>query len=122
MRDGFQRASGKSIYLESTTPRSRDIYAHLGFEVRRSRSGSPQGRFGVLSLTGLGGQRASIWRGIGRRNGHSSQGRSGGWMAVFYHDEGALLVHVGLARQLIRVRTSGRIHEPRSHMPLIQLS
>ena len=38
-------------------------------------------------------------------------------MAVFYHDKGALLVSVGLARQLIRVRTSGRIHdEPRSYV------
>ncbi|KAI0255827.1 hypothetical protein BJV78DRAFT_1173664 [Lactifluus subvellereus] len=33
MRDGFKRASGKPVHLEASTPRSRDIYAHLGFEV-----------------------------------------------------------------------------------------
>jgi hypothetical protein len=71
MRDGFQRASGKAIYLESTTSRSRDVYSHLGFEVRHSRFGSSQGRFRVLSWMHLGGQGESIWRGIGRRNGHS---------------------------------------------------
>jgi len=49
LRDGFQYASGKPIYLESTTPRSRDIYAHLGFEVRHSRSSTPGVKFRVLS-------------------------------------------------------------------------
>jgi len=48
MRDGFQRASGKPIYLESTTPRSRDIYAHLGFEVDKEH------RFGVGSIDEMG--------------------------------------------------------------------
>jgi hypothetical protein len=33
MRDGWERASGKPVYLEASTPHSRDIYAHLGFEV-----------------------------------------------------------------------------------------
>ena len=43
-------------------------------------------------------------------------------MAVFYHDEGALFTHVGLARRLMRIRTSGRILELCSHMlPLQQL-
>ena len=71
MRDGFQRASGKAIYLESTTPRSRDIYSHLGFEVRHSQFRSSHGGFRVLSWTCPGGQGASIWREIGRQNGHS---------------------------------------------------
>jgi len=48
LRDGFQRASGKPIYLESTTPRSRDIYAHLGFEVGKEH------RFGVGSVDEMG--------------------------------------------------------------------
>ena len=43
-------------------------------------------------------------------------------MAVFCHDEGGFFVHVGLARQLMRVHTSGRIYEPRNHIPLLQLS
>ncbi|KAK7049969.1 hypothetical protein VNI00_005400 [Paramarasmius palmivorus] len=35
VKDGFTRASrtGKPIHLEATTPRSRDIYAHFGFEI-----------------------------------------------------------------------------------------
>ncbi|KAI0060949.1 hypothetical protein BV25DRAFT_1806417 [Artomyces pyxidatus] len=33
LRDGFARASPKPIHLEATTPRSRDIYKHHGFEV-----------------------------------------------------------------------------------------
>jgi len=48
MRDGFQRVSGKPIYLESTTSRSRDIYAHLGFEVDKEH------RFGVGSVDEMG--------------------------------------------------------------------
>jgi len=48
MRDGFQRASAKPVYLESSTPRSRDIYAHLGFEVDNEH------RFGVGSVDEMG--------------------------------------------------------------------
>lgn len=73
LRDGFQRASGKPISLESTTPRSRDIYAHLGFEVRRSPSSHLRLYF-ASSIQGgciLGGQRTSVWCGRGRRDGHS---------------------------------------------------
>lgn len=34
MRDGFERTKPKLVHLEATTIRSRDIYAHYGFEVR----------------------------------------------------------------------------------------
>ena len=69
MRDGFQRASGTAIYLESTTSRSRDVYSHLGFEVRHSQFCSSHGslvfsagcvqvdqesRFGVGSVDEMG--------------------------------------------------------------------
>lgn len=33
MKDGFSRASPKPIHLEATTPRSKDIYIHHGFEI-----------------------------------------------------------------------------------------
>lgn len=33
MRDGFERSNPKPVHLESTTAKSRDIYAHYGFEV-----------------------------------------------------------------------------------------
>ncbi|KAI9511572.1 hypothetical protein F5148DRAFT_975010 [Russula earlei] len=47
LRDGFERASGKPMHLEATTPRSRDIYAHLGFEAGRLNG---ERRFGVGSV------------------------------------------------------------------------
>ncbi|KAF7793537.1 hypothetical protein EIP86_004651 [Pleurotus ostreatoroseus] len=33
MRDGFERTAPKPVHLEATTPRTREIYAHYGFEV-----------------------------------------------------------------------------------------
>jgi len=48
LRDGFKRASGKPMHLEATTPRSRDIYAHMGFELNREH------RFGVGSVDDMG--------------------------------------------------------------------
>ncbi|KAI0255824.1 hypothetical protein BJV78DRAFT_577223 [Lactifluus subvellereus] len=33
IEDGFRRASGMPVHVEATTPRSRDIYAHYGFEL-----------------------------------------------------------------------------------------
>ncbi|KAI0685985.1 hypothetical protein C8T65DRAFT_712458 [Cerioporus squamosus] len=33
MDEGFRRASPKPVHLEATTPASRDIYAHHGFEI-----------------------------------------------------------------------------------------
>ncbi|KAI0305919.1 hypothetical protein B0F90DRAFT_1694508 [Multifurca ochricompacta] len=48
MRDGFNRAGGGPVYLEATTPRSRDIYAHLGFELNKVH------RFGVESVDEMG--------------------------------------------------------------------
>lgn len=33
MRDGFERSNPKPVHLESTTAKSRDIYAHYGFEI-----------------------------------------------------------------------------------------
>jgi len=48
MRDGFQRASGTPVHLEATTPRSRDIYAHMGFELNKEH------RFGVGSVDEMG--------------------------------------------------------------------
>jgi len=48
LRDGFKRASGKPVHLEATSPRSRDIYAHMGFELNREL------RFGVGSANDMG--------------------------------------------------------------------
>jgi len=48
LRDGFKRASGKPVHVESSTPRSRDIYAHMGFELNREL------RFGVGSANDMG--------------------------------------------------------------------
>ncbi|KAK0203318.1 hypothetical protein DFS33DRAFT_784927 [Desarmillaria ectypa] len=33
MKEGFTRTSPKSVHLEATTVKNRDIYAHLGFEI-----------------------------------------------------------------------------------------
>ncbi|SJK99783.1 uncharacterized protein ARMOST_03094 [Armillaria ostoyae] len=33
MKDGYSRASPKPIHLEATTPKSKDIYLHYGFEI-----------------------------------------------------------------------------------------
>jgi len=44
LREGFQYASGKPIFLESTSPRSRDIYAQSGFEMNEAL------QFGVGSV------------------------------------------------------------------------
>ncbi len=33
MKEGFARTSPKSVHLEATTVKNRDIYAHFGFEV-----------------------------------------------------------------------------------------
>ncbi|KAK0235606.1 hypothetical protein EDD85DRAFT_771483 [Armillaria nabsnona] len=33
MKDGYSRASPKPIHLEATTPQSKDIYLHYGFEI-----------------------------------------------------------------------------------------
>ncbi|KAH9972579.1 hypothetical protein BGW80DRAFT_1172822 [Lactifluus volemus] len=48
VRDGWKRASGKPVYLEASTPHSRDIYAHLGFEFNK------ENRFGVGSVNEMG--------------------------------------------------------------------
>jgi len=48
LRDGLQRAAGKPVILEATTPRSRDIYAHFGFELNKEH------RFGVGSVDEMG--------------------------------------------------------------------
>ncbi|KAI0272705.1 hypothetical protein BC834DRAFT_858044 [Gloeopeniophorella convolvens] len=48
MRDGFERAAGAAVHLEATTPKSRDIYAHLGFEIGKEQ------RFGVGSVDEMG--------------------------------------------------------------------
>jgi len=48
MRDGLQRATGKPVSLEASTPRSRDIYAHFGFELNKEH------RFGVGSVDEMG--------------------------------------------------------------------
>ncbi|KAH9993719.1 hypothetical protein BJV74DRAFT_884319 [Russula compacta] len=48
VRDGLKRAAGKPVHLEATTPRSRDVYAHFGFELNEER------RFGVGSVDEMG--------------------------------------------------------------------
>ncbi|KAH9993721.1 hypothetical protein BJV74DRAFT_884321 [Russula compacta] len=48
VRDGLKRAAGKPVHPESSTPRSRDIYAHFGFELNEER------RFGMGSVDEMG--------------------------------------------------------------------
>ncbi|KDR82723.1 hypothetical protein GALMADRAFT_238226 [Galerina marginata CBS 339.88] len=38
MKDGFERTSPKPVHLEATTAKSRDIYAHYGFEIDEEHS------------------------------------------------------------------------------------
>ncbi|RPD54330.1 hypothetical protein L227DRAFT_616266 [Lentinus tigrinus ALCF2SS1-6] len=50
IEEGFHRASPKPIHLEATTEKSRDIYAHYGFEIDEEH------RFGVRQVDKIGVQ------------------------------------------------------------------
>lgn len=38
IREGFAHAPNANLYLEASTPKARDRYAHLGFQVISSYS------------------------------------------------------------------------------------
>lgn len=88
IRDGFKRASGKPVRLEASTPRSRGIYAHLGFEVGRHFVLGENVTLTLVVLPVV--QRTSVWCRIGRRDGCEGQRRCRGGIPSLRHDKGAL--------------------------------
>jgi hypothetical protein len=61
MKDMFTFTGAANTYsLEATTPKSRDQYAHFGFEVGRQSNGN--GRFHLTGLLGCEKHRSWGWQ------------------------------------------------------------